>query len=89
MRTTAITSKTADLTIIDTLHETGEPQQVITEKAGCSMSDVSKHIDVDWRRKLRYDPLIQEYYDTKHNHQVATDFFYRPTCMIKPLVCGD
>ncbi len=40
---------TADLamvqkTIIDTLHKEGKSQRVITERGGCSMSAVSKHI---------------------------------------------
>ncbi len=41
--------KTADFeivqkTIIDTLHKEGKSQRVITERAGCSQSAVSKHI---------------------------------------------
>ncbi len=42
---------TADLamvqkTIIDTLHKEGKSQRVITERSGCSRSNVSKHITV-------------------------------------------
>ncbi len=48
---------TADLAmvqkmIIDTLHKEGKSQRVITERGGCSMSAVSKHIKckVDWKK---------------------------------------
>ncbi len=50
---------TADLlmvqkTIIDTLHKEGKSQRVITERGGCSMSAVSKHIKskVDWKEEI-------------------------------------
>ncbi len=50
---------TADLamdqkTIIDTLHKEGKSQRVITERAGCSGSAVSKHIKckVDWKEEI-------------------------------------
>ncbi len=52
---TTIMGNTADLamvqkTNIDTLHKEGKSQRVITERAGCSQSAVSKHIKckVDW-----------------------------------------
>ncbi len=55
--------KTADLavvqkTIIDILHKKGKSQKVITERAGCSQSAVSKHIKckVDWK-ELFHDIL--------------------------------
>ncbi len=46
---TTIMGNTADLamvqkTIIDILHKEGKSQRVITERGGCSMSAVSKHI---------------------------------------------
>ncbi len=51
--------KTADLamvqkTIIDTLHKEGKSQRVITERGGCSMSAVSKHIKCkdDWKEEI-------------------------------------
>ncbi len=51
--------KTADLamvqkTIIDTLHKEGKSQRVITERAGCSRSAVSKEIKfkVDWKEEI-------------------------------------
>ncbi len=51
--------KTADLamvqkTIIYALHKEGESQKVITERAGCSQSAVSKHIKckVDWKEEI-------------------------------------
>ncbi len=54
-----IMGKTADLamvqkTIIDTLHEEDKSQRVITERGGCSMSAVSKHIKckVDWKEEI-------------------------------------
>ncbi len=45
-----IMGKTADLTvvqktIIDTLHKEGKPQTFIAKEAGCSQSDVSKHVN--------------------------------------------
>ncbi len=45
-----IMGKTADLTvvqkiIIDTLHKEGNPQTLISKKAGCSQSAVSKHVN--------------------------------------------
>ncbi len=48
---TTIIGKTADLamvqkTIIDTLHNEGKSQMVITERGGCSQSALSKHIKV-------------------------------------------
>ncbi len=50
---------TADLamvqkTIIDTLHKEGKSQRVMTERAGCSRSAVSKHIKckVDWKEEI-------------------------------------
>ncbi len=50
---------TADLamvqkTIIDTFHKEGKSQRVITERGGCSMSAVSKHIKfkVDWKEEI-------------------------------------
>ncbi len=50
---------TADLavvqkTIIDTLHKESKSQRVITERSGCSMSAVSKHIKckVDWKEDI-------------------------------------
>ncbi len=50
---------TADLvmvqkTIIDTLHNESKSQKVITERGGCSMSAVSKHIKckVDWKEEF-------------------------------------
>ncbi len=49
---------TADLamvqkTIIDTLHKESKSQRVITEREGCSMSAVSKHIKskVEWKEE--------------------------------------
>ncbi len=52
---TKIMGNTADLamvqkTIIGILHKEGKSQRVITERGGCSMSAVSKHIKckVDW-----------------------------------------
>ncbi len=54
-----IMGNTADLamvqkTIIDTLHKEGKSQRVITERAGCSRSAVSKHIKckVDWKEEI-------------------------------------
>ncbi len=54
-----ITGNTADLamiqkTIIDTLHKEGKSQRVMTERGGCSMSAVSKHIKckVDWKEEV-------------------------------------
>ncbi len=51
--------KTADLAMIqkmniDTLHKEGKSQKVITERAGCSQSSVSKHIKckVDWKEEF-------------------------------------
>ncbi len=51
--------KTADLamiqkTIMYTLHKEGKSQKVITERAGCSQSAVSKHIKckVDWKEEI-------------------------------------
>ncbi len=51
--------KTADLavvqkTIIGTLHKEGKSQKVITERGGCSLSAVSKHIkcNVDWTEEI-------------------------------------
>ncbi len=40
--------------IIDTLHKQGKSQRVITERAGCSRSAVSKHIKckVDWKEEI-------------------------------------
>ncbi len=56
---TTIMGNTADLamiqkTIIDTLHKEGKSQRVITERGGCSMSAVSKHITykVDWKEEI-------------------------------------
>ncbi len=48
-----IMGKTADLTvvqktIIDTLHKEGKPQTFIAKEAGCSQSDVSKHVNRSW-----------------------------------------
>ncbi len=40
-----IMGKTADLTIIDTLHKEGKPQTWIAKEAGCSQSAVSKHVN--------------------------------------------
>ncbi len=45
-----ITGKTADLTvvqktIIDTLHKEDKPQTFMAKEAGCSQSDVSKHVN--------------------------------------------
>jgi len=51
---------TADLAmvqkmIIDTLHKERKSQRGITERGGCSMSVVSKHIKciVDWKEEIR------------------------------------
>ncbi len=51
--------KTADLAMIqktntDTLHKEGNSQKVITERACCSQSAVSKHIKckVDWKEEI-------------------------------------
>ncbi len=56
---TTIMGNTADLamvqkTIIDTLHKEGKSQRIITERGGCSMSAVSKHIKckVDWKEEI-------------------------------------
>ncbi len=56
---TTIMGNTADLamvktTIIDILHKEGKSQRVITERAGCSRSAVSKHIKckVDWKEEI-------------------------------------
>ncbi len=40
--------------IIDTLHKKGKSQRAITERGGCSMSSVSKHIKckVDWKEEI-------------------------------------
>ncbi len=53
---TTIMGNTADLamvqkTIIDTLHKEGKSQRIITERGGCSMTAVSKHINckVVWK----------------------------------------
>ncbi len=50
---------TADLlmvqkTIIDILYKKSKSQRVITERGGCSMSAVSKHIKskVDWKEEI-------------------------------------
>ncbi len=50
---------TADLAmvqknVIDTLHQEGKSQRVITESGGCSRSAVSKHIkwNVDWKEEI-------------------------------------
>ncbi len=50
---------TADLamvqkTITDSLHKEGKSQKVITDRAGCSRSAVSKHIKckVDWKEEI-------------------------------------
>ncbi len=50
---------TADLAmvqkmIIDTLHKEVKSQRVITERGGCSMSAVPKHIQfkVDWKEDI-------------------------------------
>ncbi|KAI2652468.1 Non-structural glycoprotein 4 [Labeo rohita] len=37
--------KTADLTVINTLHKEGKPQTFIAKEAGCSQSAVSKHVN--------------------------------------------
>ncbi len=44
-------------TIIDILHRKGKSQRVITERGGCSMSAVSKHIKckVDWKEEIGYE----------------------------------
>ncbi len=44
----------AQKTIIDTLHKEGNSQRVITERGGCSMSAVSKHIKckVNWKEEI-------------------------------------
>ncbi len=41
-------------TNIDALHKEGKSQRVITERGGCSMSAVSKHIKckVDWKEEI-------------------------------------
>ncbi len=41
-------------TFIDTLHKEVKSQKVITERGGCSMSAVSKHIKckVDWKEEI-------------------------------------
>ncbi len=56
---TTIMGNTADLavvqkTIIDTLHKESKSQRVITERSGCSMSAVSKHIKckVNWKEDI-------------------------------------
>ncbi len=53
-----IMEKTADLTvvqktIIDTLHKEGKPQTLISKKAGCSQSAVSKHVNRKFRGRKR------------------------------------
>ncbi len=55
-----IMGKTAELTvdqktIIDTLHEEGNPQTFIAKEAGCSQSAVSKHVNrkLSGRKKCR------------------------------------
>ncbi len=60
-----IMEKTADLamiqrTNIDTLHKEGKSQKVITERAGCSQSAVSKHIKckVDLKEEIYYEWII-------------------------------
>ncbi len=52
---TTIMGNTADLAIIDTLHKEGKSLKVITERGGCSMSAVSKHIKckVDSKEEIR------------------------------------
>ncbi len=59
--------KTADLamvqkTIIDTLHRKGRSQKVITERGGCSMSAVSKHIKckVDWKDEIGLEKVHKQ-----------------------------
>ncbi len=43
-------------TIIDTLHKEGKPQTFIVNKAGCSQSAVSKHVN----RKLSGRKSVEE-----------------------------
>ncbi len=59
--------KTADLamvqkTIIDTLHNEGKSQKVITERSGCSQSAVSKHIKckVEWKEEIGQEKVHKQ-----------------------------
>ncbi len=56
---TTIMGNTADLamvqkTIIDTLHNEGKSQRVITERGGSSRRAVSKHFkcNIDWKEEI-------------------------------------
>ncbi len=58
---------TADLamvqkTIIDTLHNEGKSQRVITETDGCSRSAVSKHIKckVEWKEEIGLEKVHKQ-----------------------------
>ncbi len=59
--------KTANLTIIDTLHKEGKSQTFIAKVAGCSQSAVSKHV----KRKLSGKKKSVEEKDAQSNERTA------------------